>query len=201
MAILRVIRIVAWVAVAALAAAAGFVALGWGPGGLDDRAPLAATIGGPFSMTAHDGRRITERDLLGKPAVLFFGFTNCPDICPTTLAEMTDRLDDLGRDADKLRMVFVSVDPEQDTVAHLATYMSNFDARILGLTGTPAEVAEIARAFRVLYAKVPTSTGYTINHTATVFLMDARGRFAGTIAWQEPAETQRAKLKRLVSGG
>jgi protein SCO1/2 len=200
MSILRLIRWIAWAAIAALAIAAGLVALGFRPGALDGRSmPLSATIGGPFSLTDQNGRRVTERDLIGKPFAVFFGFTNCPDICPTTLLEMANRVQELGTDGDKLRIVFVSVDPEQDTVAHLKTYVDNFDPRILALTGTAEEVRAITRAYRVIFEKVPTSTGYTINHTATVYLMDAKGQFAGTIAYQEPAATQREKLKRLLA--
>jgi protein SCO1/2 len=200
MSVLRYIRFVAWIAVAALAAAAGLVALGVRPGSLEgSRLPLAATIGGPFALTDQNGRRITDQDLLGKPFAVFFGFTNCPDICPTTLLEMANRLQELGPDGDRLRIVFVSVDPEQDTAAHLKTYVTNFDDRILALTGTAAEIQAIARAYRVIYERVPTSTGYTINHTATVYLMDAKGQFAGSIAYQEPAAVQREKLRRLVA--
>lgn len=162
--------------------------------------PLSASVGGPFTLTDHTGRRFTERDLAGKPFAIFFGFTQCPDVCPTTLLDVSNHLTALGDDAKKLRFVFVSVDPERDTVQHMSAYLASFDPRIVGLTGTPDEVADIVRKYRVVVQKVPTSSGYTINHTATVFLMNARGQFAGTLSFQEPQETQFAKLKRLIGG-
>jgi protein SCO1/2 len=200
MSLLKVIRTAAWGAIALLALAAGLIVFGWRPGTIDtSKLPLSATIGGPFALTSHEGGRVTERDLLGKPFAVFFGFTNCPDVCPTTLLEMTNRLAELGADGDKLRVVFISVDPEQDTPEFLKRYLANFDPRILGLTGTPEEIADVARKYRAVYAKVPTKSGYTIDHTATVYLMNARGQLAGTLAYQESADTQRAKLKRLVA--
>jgi protein SCO1 len=162
--------------------------------------PLAAAIGGPFELTSHEGKRFKSGDLKGKPFALFFGFTNCPDVCPTTLLELTNRMAELGADADKLRIVFVTVDPEKDTPEFMKRYIANFDKRVIGLTGTPAEIAAIAKAYRAVYAKVKTKDDYTMDHTATVYLMDAQGRFVSTIAYQEAAETQRAKLKRLVAG-
>ena len=197
---IKLIRMLAWAAVVALAAAAGLAALGIRPGNLDPgKLPFAAQVGGPFALTSHEGKRLTDADLAGKPFALFFGFTNCPDICPTTLLELTNRLAELGPDGDKLRLVFVTIDPEQDTPAFLKTYLTNFDSRILGLTGTPTEIADIAKKYRAFYQKVPTSTGYTMNHEASVYLMNARGRFVGTLSHQEPADVQRSKLKRLVA--
>jgi protein SCO1 len=198
---LKIIRYLAWAAVAVLAAAAGLGALGWTPGSIDpSRLPLAATVGGPFELTSHEGRRFNSRELGGKPFAVFFGFTNCPDVCPTTMLELTNRMEELGADADKLRLVFITVDPAQDTPAHLKTYIGNFDKRLIALTGTADEIAAVAKAYRAIYAKVPTKEGYTMDHTATVYLMNAKGQFAGTIAYQENAETQRTKLKKLVAG-
>lgn len=205
MSAIKLIRMLAWAAVVALAAAAGLAALGIRPGSVDpgsfdaSKLPFAAQVGGPFTLTSHEGRRVSNTDLAGKPFALFFGFTNCPDVCPTTLLELTNRLKELGPEGDKLRIVFVTVDPEQDTPAFLKTYLDNFDARILGLTGTAAEIADIAKKYRAFYQKVPTSTSYTMNHEAAVYLMNASGRFVGTINYQEPADAQRAKLKRLVA--
>jgi protein SCO1/2 len=196
---LKFIRAAAWAAIALLAIAAGLVMLGLRPSQIDTaRLPLAISIGGPFELTAQDGRRVSDKDLLGRPFAVFFGFTNCPDVCPTTLLEMSNRLAELGPGGDKLRVVFISVDPEQDTPEHLKAYVANFDPRILALTGSPTEIAEVAKKYRAVYQKVPTKAGYTMDHTATVYLMDAQGKFAGTIAYQEAAETQRAKLARLV---
>lgn len=197
--VLAVIRYTAWAAVLALALVAGLVVMGVKPGGMSGDLPLAASIGGPFSLTSHEGRRFTDKDLAGRPFALFFGFANCPDICPTTLLELTNRLAELGPAAKDLQVVFVTVDPEQDTPAFLKTYLSNFDPRIVGLTGTPAEIADIARKYRADYKKVPTSTGYTMNHEASVYLMDRAGRWVGTLNYQEPADVQRKKLEMLLA--
>lgn len=197
---LFMIRTAAWVAIAALGIVLTVATIGGGFGDLDKRTlPLSAGIGGPFKLATHDGKTLTERDLTGKPFAIFFGFTNCPDVCPTSLLDMTNRIKDLGADAAKMRYVFVTVDPEADTAAHLRTYLSNFDPAIIGLTGPAEAVNEIIAAYRVVVQRVPTTTGYTINHTATTFLMDAQGRLAGTLAYQEPDATQIEKLRRLVA--
>ena len=198
---LKTIRLVAWAAIAALALAAGAVMLGLGPQGFNPaKAPLSASIGGPFALTTHKGERLTSDDLKGKPFAVFFGFTYCPDVCPTSLLDMTNLIKDLGPDAQKMRYLFISVDPERDTAEQLKLYLSSFDPAIVGLTGTVAEIADVARKYRAVYEKVPTKEGYTINHTATVYLMDANGQFAGTLAYQEKADTALAKLKRLIAG-
>lgn len=199
MPVLKYIRYAAWAAVVVIGALAGAAAFGLYPGGpRSSQLPLAASIGGPFTLTSHEGKRLSDTDLRGKPFAIFFGFTNCPDVCPTTMLEMANRLEELGPLADKLNIVFVTVDPARDTSEFLKRYLANFDKRIIGLTGTDAEIAAVARAYRAVYKKVPTQTDYTMDHTATVYLMDAQGRFVGTIAYQEPAETQRKKLRRLV---
>jgi protein SCO1 len=199
---LKYIRYAAWAAIVVLGGLAAMAAFGVHPGGTRvAQLPLSASIGGPFSLTSHEGKRVTDKDLSGKPFALFFGFTNCPDVCPTTLLELTNRMDELGRDADKLRIVFVSVDPARDTPEFLKRYIANFDKRTLGLTGTEDEIAAVAKAYRAVYRRVESKDGYTMDHTATVYLMDAKGQFVGTIAYQENTDTQRQKLKRLVSGG
>ena len=159
-----------------------------------------AAIGGPFTLTSHEGKPFDSKQLAGKPFAIFFGFTQCPDVCPTTLLEVSQHLKALGPNADKLNFLFVSVDYERDTPKHLKDYLASFDPRIIGLTGDAQQIAAITKAFRVYFEKVPTSSSYTINHTATVYLMDARGRLTGTMSFQEPPETQLAKLKRLVGG-
>ena len=158
-------------------------------------------IGGPFRLTAQDGRSFSDQDLKGKPFAMFFGFTHCPEVCPTTLYDLTQDLQKLGRDADRLNVVFVTVDPAQDTPELMKTYLSSFDPRIVGLTGTDAEIAAAAKAYKVYYRKVPTESGYTMDHTATIFLMDRQGQFFGASNFQEPPETRFDKLKRLVKEG
>jgi protein SCO1 len=158
-------------------------------------------IGGPFRLTSHEGKPFTDQDLKGKPFVVFFGFTHCPEVCPTTLYDLTQDLEALGSDADKLRVAFITVDPEQDTPELMKTYLSSFDPRIVGLTGTNEEIATAAKAYKIYYRKVPTENAYTMDHSATVFLMDSKGDFYGTSNFQEPAETRRAKLKQLIKNG
>jgi len=193
------IRIVAWAAVAALVIAAG-AAYVWRPslGSLPASLPLSAQIGGPFELTTDDGKRLSSAELKGAPFALFFGFTHCPDVCPTTMLELSNVIKELGPDADRMRFFFVSVDTERDTPEQLKVYLSNFDARITGLVGTPAEIAAVAKAYRAFYEKVPTKDGFTYNHTALVYLMGRDGRLAGTINYQEPEDVQLKKLRRLI---
>jgi protein SCO1/2 len=159
------------------------------------------TIGGPFTLTTQTGATLSDADLRGKPFAVFFGFTHCPEVCPTTLWEMSEALKALGPDADQLKVLFISVDPQRDTPPFLATYLQSFDPRIVGLTGTEAEIDAVGKAYRAYWRKVPTEDGdYTMDHTASVFLMDRQGRFAGTIAYEEQAPSRLQKLRRLVAG-
>ncbi len=193
---LRTVRIVAigLILVSGLVwAAAG---LGWfGPA----RAP---SFGGPaigsFRLVDQNGAAVTEQAVLGRPAVMFFGFTNCPDVCPTTLASMTALLGRLGRDADRLGFYFVTVDPERDTVAVLKAYLASFDPRIRGLTGAGDQIAAITRPLGVYYARVEAGGNYTMDHTASVFLVGADGTLRGTIAYGEDAAAAEAKLRDLL---
>lgn len=164
--------------------------------------PVAASaFGGPFSLVDDDGRRVSEADFRGKPTVMFFGFTFCPEVCPTTLAELTADLAGLGPAADDLNVVFVSVDPERDTPEVLRGYLASFDPRIRGLMGTADEVAATAKAYAVFHRKVPLEGGdYTMDHTSSTFLMDAEGRFVGTISYGEDPKVAFAELKRLAGG-
>ena len=156
-------------------------------------------IGGPFTLTTQTGKKLSDADLRGKPFAIFFGFTRCPEVCPTTLWETTEALKSLGPDADKLRVLFVSVDPTRDTPEFMARYLQSFDKHITGLTGTEAEIAAVGKEYRIYYEKVPTEDGdYTMNHTASIFLMDAQGQFAGTISYGEDMATRLQKLHRLI---
>jgi protein SCO1/2 len=158
-------------------------------------------IGGPFQLIDMNGRPVTEKSLLGKPTAIFFGFTFCPEVCPTTMAEMTAWLKALGPDADKLNVVFVSVDPERDTPAQLKLYLSNFDSRIQGFTGTPEAIAKTAKAYRVYYQKVATDGGgYTLDHSSAIYLFDAKGRFVEPIGYGGPPERGLDQLKALLKG-
>lgn len=158
-------------------------------------------IGGPFRLTSHEGKAFTDEDLKGKPFAVFFGFTHCPEVCPTTLYDLTQDLEALGKDADRMRVAFITVDPAQDTPELMKTYLGSFDPRIVGLTGTEEEIAAVAKAYKVYYRKVPTESGYTMDHTATILLMDSRGEFYGTSNFQESEAVRREKLRQLVRNG
>ena len=193
------IRIVVWVAVAALLAAVGLaILLRPDAANISVSLPLAAKVGGPFELTTHAGKRLSSAELAGKPFAVFFGFTHCPDVCPTTLLELSALIEKLGPDADRMRFLFISVDAERDTPEQLKLYLSNFDRRITGLTGTPEEIAAVAKAYGVFYRKVATKNGFTYDHTAVVYLMGKDGRRIGTIADKEPEEVRVKKLRRLI---
>lgn len=159
-----------------------------------------ADIGGEFSLVDHEGRRREWRDFRGGPVALFFGFTNCPDICPTTLGELSVLLNDLGPQGDDLQVLLISGDPERDTPERLNEYLKSFDPRIAGLTGTEAEVDEAFSAFKAYRALVPLENGeYTVDHSAGVYLFDRDGSFYGTLDIHESSEVQRQKVERLLA--
>lgn len=176
------------------------VAFGGGKGGQPENAGAqGAGVGGPFTLIAPDGSAFSSTKLAGKPFAIFFGFTRCPDVCPTSLARMARLRKQLGTDGDRFEIVFVSVDPEHDRPADVGRYAAMFGTPIHGLTGTDAQLAAIEKAYGVYVQKVPQPGGdYTVDHTAAIYLMDAEGRFADTINFQEPQADSLAKLKRLV---
>ncbi|GAC1333255.1 MAG: SCO family protein [Beijerinckiaceae bacterium] len=143
----------------------------------DADAPAASSIGGPFTLVASSGQTVTDKDFRGEPSLVFFGYTHCPDVCPATLFEMSEVLRALGPDK-KAAALFITVDPERDTPAVMKDYLSSFDPRIIGLTGDPAAIESVLKAFRVYSRKVPGENGeYTMDHTALIYLMDKQGRF------------------------
>lgn len=162
-------------------------------------APSAFEIGGPFVLASSKGGTVDSKSLAGKPYAVFFGFTHCPEVCPTTLNDMSTSLADLGAAAKDFRVFFITVDPARDTVGAMKDYVANFDPRIEALVPTEEQLKQLASDFRVYYAKVPTSDGgYTMDHTATIFLFDGNGRLAGTLGYDEAPEIRNAKLKRLL---
>ena len=196
---LKAIRIVVWAAVIFLGGA-----IIWSV--VVDKLPTsgggitAASIGGPFQLVDQKGTPVTEAALQGYPSALFFGFTYCPDVCPTTLADMTIWLKDLGAGGDRLKVFFVTVDPERDTQEAMAAYLEAFDPRITGLTGPRPAIDAMLKGYRVYSRKVDGTDGapYTMDHTASVYLLDDKAQFVGTVDYQEKPETALAKLKRLV---
>lgn len=199
---MKLIRYVAWGLVAVVAIAAAVASIVWYTGQMGGTNKATASIGGPFALVDTDGDRVTEAAFAGKPTAMFFGFTFCPDVCPTTLYEAGGWLDALGDKADDVTIVFVSVDPERDTPDQLKSYLSSFDPRIVGLTGSREQVDDVVSKYRVYAKKVPLDDGdYTMDHSAAVMLFDGDGDFAGTIDYRESKESAVAKLERLVAGG
>jgi protein SCO1 len=157
----------------------------------------AAAIGGPIHLTDQNGQPFSDQDLKGKSFLVFFGFTHCPDVCPTTLFELPEVMRHLGKDADRTAALFITVDPERDTPQALKDYMSSFDPHLLGLTGDQDAVAAVAKAYRVYYRKVPLEGGdYTMDHTAIVYLMDKEGRFVSPFNMRRTAEAEADDLRK-----
>jgi len=159
-------------------------------------------FGRDFKLTDHNGKPRTLADFRGKVVVMFFGYTQCPDVCPTTLSDLAAALQKLGGDADRVQVLFVTIDPERDTPELLSHYVPAFNPTFLGLSGDAAATAATAREFKVLYQKQAGSTpgSYSMDHTASVYLLDKDAAFAGTVDYKDEPDTALAKLKRLVAG-
>ena len=160
-----------------------------------------ALIGGPFSLTDSSGKHITDKDFRGRDMLVFFGFTSCPDICPASLQLMSTVLDKLGPKADRITPIFITIDPERDTAPKLDEYVKHFSSRIVGLTGTPEEIAAAAKAYRVYYNKVPNKVvpgDYTMDHTGIIYLMDANGDYVTHFTPATPVDDMTAKLANLL---
>ncbi len=162
--------------------------------------PAAIGFGSPFSLTATDGSEFTQDDLKGIPSLVFFGYTFCPDVCPTTLTESTGWRATLGLSEDDLRIIFVSVDPDRDTPESIGEYLSAFSSPIIGLTGTDAQIENVKQVFSVFSEKVQDAgaSDYLVNHTASVFMLNKDGGFIGTISYEENTQTALSKVQRLV---
>jgi protein SCO1/2 len=158
--------------------------------------------GGPaLELIDQSGKPFSGAALAGRPYAIFFGFTHCPDVCPTTLMTLTNTLQRLGADGDRLRILFVSVDPERDTPEQLRQYLAAFDARIIGLTGNEAQIASAVKAWNVFHNKIREDDGtYTIVHSAYIYLMDRANRLVGTMGFQDSEEEQAVKLRSLLEG-
>jgi protein SCO1 len=166
---------------------------------LPKEATQPSSVGGPFRLIDQNGRAVSAQDFKGEPFIVFFGFTNCPDICPTTLFEISEVLKRLGPDANKTAALFISVDPERDTPEKLKDYVSSFHPRIFGLTGTPEEIAAVEKEYRVYAKKVPLKDGdYTMDHTAVVYLMGKDGRFVAPFNLKKSADEAAADLRRRL---
>jgi protein SCO1/2 len=158
-----------------------------------------AAVGGPFQLTDQAGQTVTEKNLQGRPSLVFFGFTHCPDVCPTSLFEISEVLRAMGKDADRVNAYFISVDPERDTAAAMKDYLSSFDPHLKGLTGDPDAIAKVISGFRVYAKKVPLKGGdYTMDHTALVYLMGRDGKFVAPFNLKRTPEEAAADLKRYL---
>ena len=193
------LRLMLWLVV-------GFVALGmvvliWRHSQPQQTASTTlGTIGGPFTLTGTDGRPFASSRLNGKPAAIFFGFTHCPDVCPTTLARLAKLRRQLGQGDDALAIVFVTVDPERDTPAELGNYLTLYDTPVVGLTGSPAQIEQIKKQFGIYSRKVEQpGGGYSVDHTASVILLDRNGQFVATLSPEEGDQVALDKLKRITA--
>ena len=176
----------------------GLLVMLWALGGVRGLTAPAA-IGGPFQLTDQSGQTVTEKSLQGRPTLIFFGFTHCPDVCPTALFEISELLHAMGNDADRVNAYFVSVDPERDSKEAIKDYLSSFDPHLKGLTGDPEAIAKVLSAYRVYAKKVPLKDGdYTMDHTALTYLMDRDGKFVAPFNLDRPPEVAAAELKKYL---
>lgn len=199
---LKTLRLGAWVAVATLTLLfSGVMIYQSVYKGTEKSVVSAAHLGAPFNLIDHNGNAITEKAFANHPTALFFGFTHCPEVCPTSLNELAILLDDLGEDGAPLKAFFVTVDPERDTPELMKNYVTAFSQRITGITGDPAEIAKLIKAWRVYAKKIPLDDGdYTMDHTASIYLVRPDGSFQGTIAYREDPKIAVQKLRRLATG-
>ena len=175
----------------------GLLVMLWALGGA--RGVTPAVIGGPFQLTDQSGATVTDKSLEGRPTLIFFGFTHCPDVCPTSLFEISEVLRAMGKDADRVNAYFVSVDPERDSKEAMKDYLSSFDPHLKGLTGDPEAIAKMLTAYRVYAKKVPLKDGdYTMDHTALTYLMDRDGKFVAPFNLNRTPEEAAADLKRYL---
>jgi len=176
----------------------GLLLMLWVLGGAKGIATPVA-IGGPFQLTDQSGATVTEQSLQGRPTLIFFGFTHCPDVCPTSLFEISEVLRAMGSDADQVNAYFISVDPERDNAQAMKDYLSSFDPHLKGLTGDPAVVAKVISEYRVYAKKVPLKDGdYTMDHTALVYLMDRDGKFVAPFNLKRTPDEAAADLKHYL---
>lgn len=193
---MKTLRLVLWAAVAA--AAIAFAAIYFWQRQASPPAPAVSLgFGGPFTLVSDTGQLFASSALAGRPYAMFFGFTHCPDVCPTTLARLVRLRRQMGSDED-FRIVFVTVDPERDGPAEVGRYAGLFDAPVIGLTGSPAQIAQVKKQFGIFSEKAGAGETYLVDHTATVLLFDRNGQFQSTISQEEGDAAALAKLQRLA---
>ncbi len=205
MPVLKWIRYGAWAGVVLVAFVGAAILLGWwqvdGPG----RSPASRAafqgvpaIGGPFTLVDQTGRTVTDADYRGKPMAVFFGFTHCPEVCPTTLVQMANLTGKIGAAAERLQILLITVDPERDTPDQLGLYLQSFDPRVVGLTGSRAQVDAALAAYKAYAKKIPTENGYTMDHSASVYLMKADGSFRTMIDYHEEEASALEKVRMVL---
>ena len=164
--------------------------------------PAGTSVGGPFALVNGDGQAVSDKDFRGKYMLVYFGYTFCPDVCPTTLSAVADAMDRLGPKAERLRPLFITVDPKRDSPAVVKQFAAAFGPRVEGLTGSAAQIATVAKAYRVYYAEHRTGPGpddYTMDHSSVLYLMGPDGRFIAPIRADMAADQMAAALAKLVS--
>ncbi len=163
-----------------------------------------ALIGGPFTLTNHKGETVTERDFTGRHMLVVFGYTYCPDICPAELQLMTDALNKAGPSAESVTPVFITIDPQRDTIEQIAAYISNFHPRMVGLTGTDEQIRQAAEAYRVFYSRAESSRPdddlYLMDHSTFIYLMDPQGEYLRHFPYGTSSEELAASITQAVSG-
>jgi protein SCO1/2 len=199
---MKTVRIILWIAVAVMAGVLGWLTF---EVTRSNEEIAEGPFGVPFELVAQNGQPITEKAFQEKPTAVFFGFTHCPEVCPTTLFELNGWLKEVDPDGTRMKAYFVTVDPERDPPELLGRYVSNVSDRIIGISGQPDKVGEMVKGFRVYARKVPIDEkdpagDYTMDHTASVFLLDKGGQFAGTISYGENPDTAKKKLENLIKG-
>lgn len=198
---MKIIRYALWAVVFVLGAFLAFTTMTWTLNNQNgSNSLLQADVGGAFTAQLTSGQAITQDDMKGKPHVLFFGFTHCPDICPTTLYEATQLLKELGDDADKLDVYFITVDPARDTAEVLGEYLTAFDPRIKGVTGTQAQINDLVKKWRVFVqmSEKDEDGDYSVSHTSSTFLMNSDGQFKRTISYGENKDVALQKMRKLI---
>ena len=194
---MKTLRIVLWVLVGA--AAIALAALLWRQSQAPQASQQQFSLGGPFTLVDGKGQPFASSRLSGRPYAMFFGFTHCPDVCPNTLGRLVSLRGQLGSD-EAFQIVFVTVDPERDGPEEVGKYADLFNAPIIGLTGSPAQIEQVKKSFGIYSEKAGNGDDYTVDHTATVLLFDRAGDFQSTISPEETNEAALAKLRRLTSG-
>lgn len=197
---MRRARLMIWILVAVALAGLAVLLLYRRPVPAEPVTTISNTsFGGPFTLVGADGRPFDSSRLAGKPYAIFFGFTHCPDVCPTTLARLARLRKQLGRGDDAFNIVFVSVDPERDGPKEVASYSTAFGSPVIGLTGSPTQIDRVKKQYGIFSEKVPQGDSYTVDHSAAVLLFDREGGFKATISADEQDGPALDKLEQLTA--